>query len=613
MAEDSKAADDVEYPGVRWVKANYILLFLEDGQPMPRCQDLPPKAFGPLGKAVRVFSVTHPWLGRWHPDPQGIQMETLRAKLKKLKNQMMLDQDDVVFFDYMSLPQVSIKGIDDRTAVEKQRLASALSGDLMGRIYLTTRVIIIDEVPNDAECATPYLNRGWCYFECIMTAINTSPRDLSWVDKSVKDEIARFREMSALFRESGDISPLVEAFQQALPTKTFAKPSDTDLVRGFFTSLAISQRLVAAAARGDVQGVLCALDDGADPRSRNGQGRTALQVAAMNRHVAVLAAILRRTGASVAAMKTMENETTLQVAREAGSLECQFLLMHWLGERTLPALMVSTLECDEAAVRRLLLAACGAPGDSGAEAAAAAAAAEAAAPTAAAVAVREVPGPQGAAAAAALAASGVACGRAVPKTTAAGRVPAPKQAAAKPATAAAAGASRAKATAPRSETPSGRARQMAPAAKASGPPRAKATPLSRGSAMRSAARLVLEPASPTPPAVSAEHASVASPQSNESAGDLANAVELASAADTAVLAVAKPVVPADPELVDVHAQDDIGNTALSYAVSLRLMPIVKVLIEARADAELCNHDGDSPVAMAMRTGDAKLLETLQRV
>ena len=28
---------------------------------------------------------------------------------------------------------------------------AALSGDLMGRIYLTTRVMVIDEVPKDVE------------------------------------------------------------------------------------------------------------------------------------------------------------------------------------------------------------------------------------------------------------------------------------------------------------------------------------------------------------------------------------------------------------------------------------------------------------------------------
>ena len=97
--------DDPEYPGVKWVKGSYILTWLADGTPMPRHQDLPAKAFGTLKDATRVFAVTHPWLDRWHPDPQGIHMEILRTKLKKMHEQLMLDTDDVLFFDYLCLPQ----------------------------------------------------------------------------------------------------------------------------------------------------------------------------------------------------------------------------------------------------------------------------------------------------------------------------------------------------------------------------------------------------------------------------------------------------------------------------------------------------------------------------
>ncbi|CAE8599857.1 unnamed protein product [Polarella glacialis] len=345
-----------EYPGVRWVLANYILLFLKNGQPMPRCQDLPPQAFGRLDLATRAFAVTHPWLGHWHPDPQGIQIETLRAKLQKMKKQMMLEPQDVVFFDYMSLPQVTPEGVDDRTPEEKRRLRAALSGDLMGRVYLTTRVIVIDEVPKEAQSCVPYLERGWCYFECMVASMNTSPRDLEWVGDRVKDQIALFRGMAAGFRESGDLSPMLQAFESELPAKAFAQGADRSLVQGFFASLATSQRLVAAAVRGDIQGVKAALDDGADIRSRNGQGRTALQAAVVNSRVAVVAALLERCDASVVLMQTMEGETALKLAKEAGSLECKLMLRRKLGQRgsTAPLLLVKAIEGNEAALRRLL-------------------------------------------------------------------------------------------------------------------------------------------------------------------------------------------------------------------------------------------------------------------
>lgn len=166
-AGNSSSFEDAEYPGIAWVRAYYILHQLKDGERMPRCQDLPPSAFGSLRKATRVFAVTHPWLGRWQPDPNGIQVETLRAKLSLMHKELRLDKTDVVFFDYLSLPQVCPKtGRDDRTADEKERFRQALSGDLMGRIFLTSVVLIIDEVPKEAESNVPYLGRGWCYFEC---------------------------------------------------------------------------------------------------------------------------------------------------------------------------------------------------------------------------------------------------------------------------------------------------------------------------------------------------------------------------------------------------------------------------------------------------------------
>merc|ERR1719189_2056914 len=63
--------------------------------------------------------------------------------------------------------------------------------------------------------------------------------------------------------------------------------------------------------------------------------------------------LLRRTSATVAQMKTMENETTLQVAIEAGERECQVLIRQKLGE-PFPAMILRTVEGDIDAVRRLL-------------------------------------------------------------------------------------------------------------------------------------------------------------------------------------------------------------------------------------------------------------------
>eukprot|EP00392_Amoebophrya_sp_AT5.2_P004152 g4160.t1 len=377
-------ADD-EYPGVAWVKAYWLLDNLRDGERMPRCQDLPANAFGSLQRASRSFAVTHPWLARFQPDPCGIQVETLRAKLDAMREQVMLDKEDVVFFDYLSLPQVHHQsGRDDRTEEEKQKFRTALSGDLMGRIFLTSRVIFIDEVPAGVESGVQYMDRGWCYFECVVAAMNTLGRDVQWVDAKVKTEIQRLRLLSTEFRETGEIGPLLEVFDADLGGKHFSNPADRGMVRGFFVNLALSQRLIRAAARGDLLGVKSALDQNADTKSRDGVGRTALQAALVNGRVACVAELLRRIPVEAVEMRTslearMEKETVFDLARESrNARECTLLLQHKLGvngkeaeksggndnisravrpDRVAarpPEVIVRALENDEVALRALL-------------------------------------------------------------------------------------------------------------------------------------------------------------------------------------------------------------------------------------------------------------------
>lgn len=589
--------EDPEYPGVRWVKPFYVVNNLKDREPMPRCQDLPPRAFGSLRNATRVFAVTHPWLGRWHPDPEGIQMETMRAKFLKWKKQLRLDPDDLLFFDYMSLPQVSASGVDDRTAEEKQRLRDALSGDLMGRIYLTARVIIIDEVPKTAQSKTPYLDRGWCYFECVVASMNTFPRDVEWVDPSVKDAIAQFREMSAVFRENGDLGPMLHAFDTGLTGKAFANPDDFGLVRGFFLKLAGSQRLIAAAARGSAQGVVDALESGADPQSRNGQGRTALHVAAMNDRVNVVACILRRTGPDVVAMRTMENETALQLAKEAGSRESQVLIRYKLGD-SFPLLVVRTIENDDEEVCRLLE---GRP------------LATVAAPVA-----EEI-----------IAQSRLVTPPALPAeaqaaTVAQNRTPAlspasPPLSSGLPAgrrgrAAAAAVGSAARGSVVAAVAPKAKARGInTAAAPASAPPtgkvKAKSMP-ARGSVLRSSAQLILDagPSQKSPPASSPASPvrSPTPPVEPELAQERAATPKLASAKQA-------PPPPPPIQKASPNEQDDQGYTALHYAVYQASLPIIEALLAARADVDISNEEGESPLALARRMKNTEVLGLLENV
>ncbi|CAD7922085.1 unnamed protein product [Amoebophrya sp. A25] len=350
-----------EYPGIVWIRTSYVLDVLKDGERMPRCQDLPANAFGNPQDAKRLFALTHPWLARYEPDPGGIQVETLRAKLERLRGQLMLDRKDVIFVDYMCLPQVHWRdGRDDRTAEQRRTFAKALDGDLMGRIFLTSQVLIIDEVPRDAQSATKYLDRGWCFFESVVASMNAAARDTLWISAEVKTAVDRYRIMATRFRDSGDLSALLNAFDSEISEKHFTEKKDAVLVRGFFVSLARSQRLIRAAATGDFEGCEEALlVQKADPATRDGFGRTALQAALLNGRVHVVAFLLRHVPlavinmpAVVGATGTEGGEDTLKLADESGAPELMHILLEHRMKSSGSTVVVLAIENDAGGLRK---------------------------------------------------------------------------------------------------------------------------------------------------------------------------------------------------------------------------------------------------------------------
>ncbi|CAK0876053.1 unnamed protein product [Prorocentrum cordatum] len=588
--------DDPEYPGVRWVLVRYVLTWLKDGVPMPRCQDLPAKAFGSLRGAPRVFAVTHPWLDRWHPDPAGIQVETMRAKFDKMRQQMMTDLDDVLFFDYLCLPQVSTTGVDDRSPAEKLRFRSALSGDQMGRISVPDEsrdfhrrgagrrqlpravprprvVLLLGGAP---DLTLPPLGAP-PNFESAVASMNTFPRDLMWTQRSLKEEIARFRTMSAEFRQTGDITAIVDAFDSEIASKSFAQPSDRDLVRGLFVSLARSQRLIAASARGDVKGVQAAIDDGADLKSRNGHGHTALHVAAANGHTGVVSVLLKRSTAFEVSMTTMENESSVDLAKNWR--ESSVLLRHNLGE-PFPPLIVLTIHGDLPPLKELLSTLQADDGGAQAFPSAGIVTSELA------LVNGEKNGP--AARAGAVARESSASENA-PQASHDKKIPArgPKTLA----------------------SPAG----APPAAKPRAPPgktvpaKAKSSPV-RGAALRTAAAAIAQPSMQSAPLPVEGEAVAGGSLATRGGAAEAKPVPKASGAhprDARRHAV-KPVL-----AIDVNEADDIGWTALHYAVSMEHAAIAKELLQSRADPTRCNAEGESPAALAARLDVKAVLSELR--
>eukprot|EP00933_Yihiella_yeosuensis_P070951 TRINITY_DN7911_c2_g1_i1.p1 TRINITY_DN7911_c2_g1~~TRINITY_DN7911_c2_g1_i1.p1 ORF type:complete len:497 (-),score=143.90 TRINITY_DN7911_c2_g1_i1:53-1330(-) len=425
------------------------------------------------------------------------------------------------------------------------------------------------------------------------------------------------------------------------------------MVSGFFANLANCQRLVSAASRGDVEGSLKALADGADLTSRNGSGRTPLQVAILNSRVDVVIALLRVCSRAIVAMKTMENETALDLAKDAGSHECRILLRRKLGQKApeAPLLLVRAIEGDEVAVQKLLDKMTQKKNPS---------------LNPLSMSVPKVSSPASAAVCAGeglLEASlmqmvgldsskdrGVAAPNdsegqssspserpagsppTTPATTATTTTPATAKAASATRKSAAqvvlGGAAKAKTSSPAVKAAS-KAAITAAGAKTAAMPK-----LGRSSATSSAAQLVLQGnkggrnqgAPLAGKAKSSSESLISINSKNSAAKD--QELQTSKQEETSVKKdqedktkkddqddkEAKQVAEEDVEedVKDVDEEDDQGNTALMMAVGLKRMAVIEVLVAAKADPSKENKESDTALAMATREKNTKIIELLQK-
>ncbi|OCT71388.1 ankyrin repeat domain-containing protein 22 [Xenopus laevis] len=64
--------------------------------------------------------------------------------------------------------------------------------------------------------------------------------------------------------------------------------------------------------------------------------------------------------------------------------------------------------------------------------------------------------------------------------------------------------------------------------------------------------------------------------------------------------------------VSVNAVDSKGNTALHYACRMKSKSVVPLLLDAQADPNIKNKDGESPIDIAERLEFAKILQMLKK-
>jgi len=194
--------DFIEYMDtskIAWIKVGYLRDLQRQEKKFVRRQELPEGKYvkseaSLLAKTGLRFVVSHPWLAREHPDPEGLQLRALVEELRQKKAR----DDDLVFISYSSMYQHDHrdKGLQElkdairrgekkkedlpkpgthpsvRTPEQQTEFNAGLKD--MWRLYCNRRfnVLALPDVPGTAANPNPYINRGWCYLESSLSYLN---------------------------------------------------------------------------------------------------------------------------------------------------------------------------------------------------------------------------------------------------------------------------------------------------------------------------------------------------------------------------------------------------------------------------------------------------------
>ena len=248
------------------IDAGWLADLADRGDRLPRCQDVPAEARVSLAEmeawgdeyTVGVLVISYPWLDRNHPDAHGEQLRKIAFVLKAFaaKALQYTGCRVGVFWDYCSLPQKNLDGVDDRTEEEKARFGRVLKGGINSLYgHQKTHVLLVTTpLPTGHPyCNTqPYDGRGWCFAESVMSAIVKDDSALIDLGKLTGDEA----DVGTLVRKGKSerrppIAP--DAFHQMLRSGVgdesikFTNKGDVDVVAGIYKRAFLDEMTAATA------------------------------------------------------------------------------------------------------------------------------------------------------------------------------------------------------------------------------------------------------------------------------------------------------------------------------------------------------------------------------
>jgi len=178
-------AQRCEAAEIGWLSFGYLRQL--EGRPLPRRQDLPRQALiaGAPSSGAVPWVVSHAWLGKEHADPMGQQV----AEVVQLLQRLGARDADLVFYDYGSMHQRSVLGEDDRTEEQLGSFKKQLG--CINMLYASDlcKVVVVNSISDSVKDlpsveakvpgtgqpvsvttnTTPYEDRGWCFFELVVT------------------------------------------------------------------------------------------------------------------------------------------------------------------------------------------------------------------------------------------------------------------------------------------------------------------------------------------------------------------------------------------------------------------------------------------------------------
>jgi len=152
--------DYVREAQIKWVRAGVFRRWNAQSQRMSRSQELHEDDFVVGGETLGRVVVSHPWLSKRHPDPNGHQLKDLVDELDRLS----IGDDELVFYDYCSLSQVP------RSQAETNLFRRALNDMHLLYTMGDAKVLVLPGIAENAENPRAYNDRGWCFFELSISA-----------------------------------------------------------------------------------------------------------------------------------------------------------------------------------------------------------------------------------------------------------------------------------------------------------------------------------------------------------------------------------------------------------------------------------------------------------